>query len=211
MINTLFPHIYVINLERRKDRRDEIHFMAEQQRWHRSYLLWPAVDALQLHINGQPMEENPRRQAELACKVSHARVIRDALLSDYEYILVLEDDAVIDIDGFDRLQQAFLEMEEVDPGWHMFYLGANDINDTKEQAGFACFRLFTAYTTHAYVIHRRAYLMALDALDLRGQADVLFAEYITSQGHSYTVFPYVATQREGISDITGANETYKLK
>lgn len=208
-LNDIFPDVFVINLDHRTDRLADINYMAEQQGWR--FKRWPATNSLDLSINGVNMEENERRRAELACKISHARVISAAKRMGLEKVLILEDDAVLNGDRFDMLQEALNEVEDVDQNWQLFYLGANDINNTKERVGFVSYRIFTPYTTHAYCIHERAYDNVLLALYNRGQVDVLYSEFIASQGHSYTVYPYIAEQKNGISDITGITEKYTLK
>ena len=181
---------------------------------------------LLLHPNGQMMEENERRNMELACKLSHLRLIKYAKDKGYKNILIFEDDARL-VDGFiDKLESIvqrvtngklfffdghFQTMEIViknAPFWQMLYLGVNHINPPVEIDGNLC-RVITGFTTHAYAVNCTAYDLLLSALDYRGQADVLYADYIHPLGHSYAISPNIAYQEDGFSDITLKEESYK--
>jgi hypothetical protein len=93
----------------------------------------------------------------------------------------------------------------------MLYLGVNDINGTKEILTDNICRIRTGFTTHAYAINSTAYDLALNAFDMRGQADVLYADYIHPLGHSYAFHPNICHQADGFSDITLKDEKYTLK
>lgn len=219
MLNEYFPHIFCINLDRRADRLERFDTMAQANNF--TYTRWPAVDGRELkNPIGGMMEENDRRQMELACKISHARLIRHAMTEGLPWILVFEDDAVL-ADGWEDKVKASLmrhtytmsvniyeSPSEFNGGWHMLYFGVNDINGTKEILNDRICRIRTGFTTHAYAIHHSAYELALRAFDLRGQADVLYADYIHPLGHSYSFHPNIAYQEDGFSDITLKDENY---
>ncbi len=219
MLNDYFPHIFCINLDRREDRLARFDAMAKANKF--EYTRWPAVDGRELKSPiGGLMEENERRQMELACKISHARLIRHALKEGLPWILVFEDDAVLREGWEEYLKESLLRnhygIPIIDPRhkwrkqfWHMLYLGVNDINGTKEVLNERICRIYTGFTTHAYAIHHSAYELALDAFDLRGQADVLYADHIHPLGHSYAFHPNIAYQADGFSDITLNNESYQ--
>jgi GR25 family glycosyltransferase involved in LPS biosynthesis len=220
MLNDYFPHIFCINLDRREDRLARFDAMAKANDF--TYTRWPAVDGRELRDpNGNLMEENERRRMELACKVSHARLIRYAKSQGMSHILVFEDDAVLDKGWEAKIHEPLfpstyglgIEINETHctADWHMLYLGVNDINGTKEILTDNICRIRTGFTTHAYAINSTAYDLALNAFDMRGQADVLYADYIHPLGHSYAFHPNICHQADGFSDITLKDEKYTLK
>jgi GR25 family glycosyltransferase involved in LPS biosynthesis len=199
----------VINLERRPDRLQKF----ESQPIPYQVKLFRAIDGQELRNGlGQLQEENQRRNNELACKLSHMRLLRYAHQqhmqgNGHEMIMVFEDDAEL-LPGW----QGYLEraMQELPDGWHMLYLGVNNINPAEIFSNHLK-KITTGFTTHAYIIHSRAYLLAMDALDNRGQVDVLYADHIHTLGKSFCCRDQVAGQREGMSDITLNHEKYIMR
>lgn len=202
MLNNYFDQVFCINLDRRPERLQRFSEMADKFGF--TFTRWPAVDGkLLYHPNGVMMEENERRNMELACKLSHARIIRYAKDQGYRSILIFEDDAIIS-------EKLFGLMDHIDlsEDWQMFYLGFHDINKSKEDLGNNLCRIRTGFTTHAYAVNSNAYDLLLSALDYRGQADVLYADYIHPLGHSYAINPNICYQADGYSDITLKEENY---
>jgi GR25 family glycosyltransferase involved in LPS biosynthesis len=219
MLNEFFPHIFCINLNRRPDRLEEFTDMAKHHGF--DFTRWEATDGRLLkHPNGQPMEENERRQMELACKISHLRLIRHAKEEGLGWILIFEDDARL-VEGYERLLKGLFTTgpygnlyfsrnnnNQYSWNWDMFYLGFNDINKTAEPLGNNIVRVRTGFTTHAYAVNFPAYDKIIEAFDYRGQADVLYADYIHPLGNSYAISPNIAYQADGFSDITLKDENY---
>lgn len=199
--------IFCINLPRRTDRMEEFSEMARGLSL--CYEVFPAVDARDMKINTVLMEENERRRAELACTISHRRVLRYAMEHGMHTIMVMEDDCILDR-GWETAVYTFLNYGI--EAWDMLYLGINDINKTNEVICEQFSRIRTGFTTHAYIANiAESYDILIDALDFRGPPDVLFAEFVHPKGNSYVITPYKAHQRAGISDITMKEENYVLK
>lgn len=204
MIPIPFENLYCLNLDRRKDRLQQFVKLMARMGW--DFQRWPAVDAKHLkHPNGQIMEENARRNAELACKMGHLRMIRDAKQNGYKSVLIMEDDAQL-IPG----RQLILDnaIHDLPEDWEMFYLGVNHINKNQEALTSSLSRVRTGFTTHAYAVHSRAYDRIIETLDLRNQVDVLYADYMHPRGHSYCTRENIFTQRAGISDIINKKVNY---
>lgn len=226
MLNELFDAVFCINLDRRPDRLERFTDMAKNFEF--TFTRWPAVDGLLLrHPNGQIMEENDRRNNELACKLSHLRLLKHAKEQKYGSIMIFEDDAVInenlypiistllrpsedyDISNFDETKFKFMQYGIEIHNWHMLYLGVNDINKTKEKITENIYRIHTGFTTHAYAVNAIAYDILIDALEYRGQADVLYADYVHPLCKSYCIHPNIVYQEDGFSDITNKEESYE--
>lgn len=215
MLNKYFDAIFCINLDRRPDRLSSFTDMA--QKFGFTFQRWSSVDGKELkHPNGQMMEENERRNMELACKLSHLRLLRYAKEEGYQNVLIFEDDARIHERSFPLFKYAISELIPDSTGvtftrdWDMLYLGVNHINPPEDLgADSNLVRVVTGFTTHAYAVNHTAYDLLISALDYRGQADVLYADYIHPLGHSYAISPNIAYQEDGFSDITLKEESYK--
>lgn len=224
MLNEIFDAVFCINLDRRPDRLERFTAMAKEL--HFTFTRWQAVDSKVLkHPNGMIMEENERRNNELACKLSHLRLLKYAKEKKYSSILIFEDDAVINqslipiLDSITSLTKDYDEprdfkFELYQSGikiqhWHMLYLGVNDINKTKEKITENIYRIYTGFTTHAYAVNSIAYDILIEALEYRGQADVLYADYVHPLGKSYCIHPNIVYQEDGFSDITEKEESYQ--
>jgi GR25 family glycosyltransferase involved in LPS biosynthesis len=167
----------------------------------------PAVDKNNLMLStGQNMEENDRRQAELACKLSHITAISQAKALGAERVLIFEDDAELSSNFLDQLDRAYNDLPS---DWEMFYLGVNDINKTKQIYNNHLCKIFTGYTTHAYSVNIRAYDLILNKLLYRAPIDVLYAEFIHPRGHSYCMHKNICSQIDDFSDITNKHESYQ--
>jgi GR25 family glycosyltransferase involved in LPS biosynthesis len=203
MLNGYFDNIYCLNLSHRTDRWKSFSDLSRSNGF--SVERFEAVNGAELKNGlGNIMEENPRRNSELACKIGHLRIIRDAKRKGYESILILEDDLRLRSNWENIFRHAY---DGLPADWELFYLGVNNINPSVEVAPHLS-RVRTGFTTHAYAVHRRAFDLIIEAFDYRGQADVLLADYIHPRGNSYCISPNIAIQASGFSDITNKIETY---
>lgn len=203
MLNGYFDNIYCLNLAHRADRWKSFSRRAKEAGF--TVERFEAINGAELKNGlGSIMEENPRRNSELACKIGHLRIIRDAKAKGYRSILILEDDLVLRPNWENIFRHAYAGLPD---SWEMFYLGVNNLNPAVEIAPHLS-RIRTGFTTHAYAVHSRAYDTIIEAFDFRGQADVLYADYLHPRGNSYCVSPNIAIQEAGHSDITNKIEIY---
>lgn len=95
-------HIYVINLERAKERRERI--SAQLERLGLPYTIFPAVDGRTIthETLARAYAENDARSTyremthgEIACALSHIGVYQRILEEGHRHALVLEDDALL--------------------------------------------------------------------------------------------------------------------
>lgn len=136
------------------------------------------------------------------CLESHLTIIKNAIISNVKYLLILEDDC--------KFIRGFSQMNEPPPGWDMIYLGGTVhrvLNrDTPGYARVQC------WTTHAYIIN-------LTNLDLcnkivngletyNGEIDRFYLEMIHPNYNAYICDPMIAIQKEGYSDIEGREVSY---
>lgn len=88
---------YIINLERSKDRRENIAKTFVQQGLVATPNFWPAVDGSQLsNQEKKRLCINPYlHNAELGCAASHLAIYRDMLAKQYHSAFIFEDDIAV--------------------------------------------------------------------------------------------------------------------
>src|SRR5690348_682442 len=115
---TIFDRCIIINLDRRRDRRQEC--FAEIAKG------WPFVDPqFSRAIDGQkvkPAEVYQLGAGVWACLQSHRRALEDALNDGCESLLVLEDDFTL-CEGF--ADKAVQFMSDIPPDWEFAMFGGN--------------------------------------------------------------------------------------
>jgi GR25 family glycosyltransferase involved in LPS biosynthesis len=126
-INTYFDNIYVINLDRIKDRYEKIKYKLEKLNI--KFERFSAIDGNNIKddeydfsrfIQGYGMLEN---KYALACLRSHIDIIKDAKFKGYKRILIFEDDALISKDINIHLQK----LRNI-KDWKLLYLGSSQYN-----------------------------------------------------------------------------------
>ena len=129
-LNAFFDHIYVITLERARDRHEhirkelaglnyELFYGKDKQNFSIEDLKQTDVYnedlARQHHRYGKPMQAG-----QIGCSWSHAEVYRDVILKGYRRVLILEDDIVIDR----MAAKDFSTMlQELPASWELLYFG----------------------------------------------------------------------------------------
>jgi glycosyl transferase family 25 len=117
--------LFVINLDRSKDRLDRIQSRLESQGF--DFVRVPAIDGglKENHDRLVPKERThyfrPLVRGEIACYLSHLRALQAFLSSDASYGLILEDDAVL-VDGFKDKLNAILDDHIKAGAWHLLKL-----------------------------------------------------------------------------------------
>lgn len=129
ILNDFFDHIYVINLERDKERKIHI----ERIFGDLDFTFWEAADMRKLDIEGLMRKgivgdasllknsRKPRalRLAQIACALSHRQIYEDMLEKGYEQVLIFEDD-ISQMPENTNLEDAIAELPA---NWGVFMLG----------------------------------------------------------------------------------------
>jgi GR25 family glycosyltransferase involved in LPS biosynthesis len=177
-----FDHIYVINLDHRKDR-------------------WSRIQNTLKHFKGKitriPAVE--RKRGWLGCYYSHAAVLEAAQKEIVKHVLVLEDDAEFFPDWEATWEKAKYQIPE---RWDMLYLGYNlDISCRKpDSIHLNMLRLFGCLTTHAYGIHWRALdRLAMTVYDEKKPIDQIYKDLRFFD--TFGVYPLMINQTDDYSDI----------
>ena len=193
-------HSFVINLDRRTDRRAE--FEGECQR------MGLEVERFSAVTHSAPA---------LGCGLSHLAVLKLARARGYERVCIFEDDFqfLVDKDEYARVLAAIpSDADVVMLGWYL--VEGRPYNDT-----FG--KVMAATTTSGYIVHRKFYDTLIQNLD---EATRLFqqhihtydvvSKYINDQywrrlqptAHWLHTLTRIGKQRESFSDLVGALVAY---
>jgi GR25 family glycosyltransferase involved in LPS biosynthesis len=216
-----FDKIFVINLARRQDRREGVDFILRGNDVN-DYCLFAGYDNAIEHHAG--------------CTRSHRMLIKDIANSDWERVLILEDD--IDFISLDvlkgggyipeqanwktwcsvpksTLQERFSYMLGFVPqGWDVLYLGGGYAGPPIKRINKHVIRCGRMMTTSSYGITREFAKVftekvdkALPDIDSLGPIDCIFSGL--AHEHNFYIFqPRLFYQRESPSDITGQTHSY---
>ncbi|MEL7087601.1 MAG: hypothetical protein AAGL98_04045 [Planctomycetota bacterium] len=190
-------------MDKRPDRleafRDEFKREAPGQGFER----FPALTA--------SIAEQPKVNARIGCLLSHRGVIEMARERGWEYVVAFEDDVSLVPDAGARWTKAIEQLGN--RPWELLFLGQNTQGPIYREQG-NLYRISRCVALHAVVYHRRSYdailrrLPATEAEALpfvaRHKAiDVFFERHVIPLVPAYCVWPHLAHQRAGVSDIQG--------
>ena len=128
ILNNFFDHIYVITLERAKDRHEQIvkcldgleykfFYGADKKDFSIEELIKTGVydekKAIGIHRYNKPMNTG-----QIGCSWSHRKVYEDMVMNNYQKVLVLEDDVLPNMEGFDSLEKMLSQLPQ---NWELLY------------------------------------------------------------------------------------------
>lgn len=220
-----FDKVWIISLEERKWRVDEVRAQMRK-------VGWPFVEPMWFQaVEGRRFGGRPKHPSWWAasgpawgCYMSHLTIIRDAIERGYERILVLEDDAVLVEDFRERVWEFLSQLPWF---WDLFYLGGQHrpnvgavrvpvrpisiSSDNRVQSPWDVHR------THAMAYNRKFLQEAEKFLCTESYKKRLQARAINRGQHIdhhmgylcrsrkykvYSVYPWLIGQRAGRSDIS---------
>ena len=124
-INEYFDKIYVLNLHKRRDRRDEID--NRLTKFGIEYERFGATDGSVMRVIWEKFDKENKYFTTpnyLACSISHLSIYKDAVTQGYQKILIIEDDNLIN-----RNIHSLFESITI-PEWEdIFYLGYIPLSD----------------------------------------------------------------------------------
>lgn len=166
---------FVINLARRPDRRARMEAVLPSWLALEATTLWPdAVDGATLVAEGldgialfpswmiassNRWWSRPLKKGEVACAISHWSCWKRAHEEDAHTALILEDDIVFADDFGHRLRCVLQQLDRLDPGWGLCYLGRVPLEPDRPCAP-GLVRPGYSHCTYAYVLSR----VGLDAV-----------------------------------------------
>ena len=137
------------------------------------------------------------------CTASHFKAIKLAKERNYDWVLILEDDAQLSKDGYTQFLKVLPTLYQRRSEWDIFLGGATMVENVCQKCTTPPLYQAGAYTTHFCLIHRAAYDKILNKYD-DGPIDV----YYKAKMRLWMTNPHIATQRPGPSDIENGEINY---
>lgn len=190
-LNDKFGVIYCINLKERTDRMNNIMTSFPNESIIR-------IDA----INGKDLNniDTKLKIAEIACTMSHIKVLETFAMSGVEMGLIIEDDVTPSKNyNEDVINNAY---KHLPPDWDVLYLGANHIKPPKlvVHNNNNLRRNIRSLSTCAYVVKKNYAEYLLENINItKSQIDVQLDKL--KRGKHFCIFPSVITQIPGYSNI----------
>lgn len=189
-INSLFRHIFCINLDRRKDRWE---MCQKEFQKHKIYDV-KRISA----VDGQNIKQDTsaKHKGAMGCSLSHAKVIEEMVKQKWNTILIFEDD----LEFIDNFSEVFSESVSLIPEFDMLYFGGTDRKHPEKINGIISKVVCTA-TTHAYAITLPfAKKILPEIYKLEKPIDDLYIDY-QNKIRCYIFNPHLIKQRPDYSDI----------
>ena len=145
-----------------------------------------------------------------------ARGLRDtmALLFDEEiekgtqHLLVFEDDAEIIVERGKFNNSMNEVVKQLPENYHMVLLGCQITSNGCQFISPNLIRVKKAFSTHA-VIYSLQGMKEIMARDFGYPIDNWYVAELQNFGHSYCTYPFLVSQRDGVSDIGGRFISWK--
>jgi len=202
IINDVFDQVFVINLDRRRDRLN--HLKKELSRLNISYQRFSAVDGEKDEVPEVPN----LTPGEVGCTLSHKKVLRKVVDEEIDRPLILEDDIIFENNFENRFREHF---EQLPDDWAMYYLGANTAKDERlNPVTKNINRTYRALTTHSYSIKlskAQKLLEIIEKNNFQNPVDNVFTNF-QKEEKVYISSPNLVIQKEGYSDVREGFRNY---
>ena len=203
-----FDKIYCINLDSRPER------------WQESLIEFEKLGLDVERVAGYQMSPGIA-----GCSKSHLECIKLAKINGYQNVLVLEDDITFHSDIFEQtLTFAMEQLEKNKLEYDMLYFSANLYGAGNTLIDDNLAKIKSAKAGHAYVVSKNVYDTIIDAFrdidwgDLnnwhhgnpnRMNMDTWYKN-IQQLGNTYGIYPSIAEQRKGLSDLINMDLYYGI-
>lgn len=202
LLGHYFEQVWVVNLERRKDRLDQFWSEIKKARWpFRRPQVFSAIEGDKV---GVPKFWQTGG-GSYGCMRSHLAILERALQDDVERLLVMEDDAIF-MDTFDRDVEAFLGKVPYD--WQCLMLGGQHVNSQPFEVAPGVVRAGAGggiQRTHCYALRG---IEIMQELYLTWANAAVHCDWVmgpcTAKFNTYAPDPFLVGQSAGDSDISGA-------
>lgn len=224
--------IFIINLESRTDRKNEI--LNEMQKIKAHELcevevfnaICPTIELIEKwnsdFLNPIPewaqkenIDPNNYRLGSFGCLLSHFSIIKKSLSLGYENILIFEDDAQFisyKEDLYTTLNKYLNFIKIALDNFGIMYLGSNNNQKTIRKIIDNVYLTYGSLTTHSYIINKNAMQFISDNLiGYTKEIDKFYQETIQQQFQCITISPPLVQQRRSFSNILNKNVSYKFK
>lgn len=228
ILNKLFDKIYLINLDRRKDRYEQ--FLKFADKYNLVFERVSGFDGSALinenftygnkkisftknefykHEPGNffGIENFHERyfRGQVGCLISHLETLKLAKKNNYKSILILEDDVVFCENFESKLNNIYNNFPN---DWDMFYLSGSLIKEGKKYNYYS--ELISTHTTHCYAVNSSAYDILIKLLENNIFTKPVDSSYVSIQESlkSFISMPIISYQESGFSDIHNSHASY---
>lgn len=181
-----FPPTLVINLA---DRPEKL----EQTR--QSFAKWP--------VELERLDAVRKSPGWKGCIASHFKAIQLGKERNYDWVLILEDDAQLTDTGLQTFKSLLPILYARRSEWDIFLGGGTMLENIRCVSQSPPLFQAGAFTTHFCLIHRDAYDKILQTYE-DGPIDVYYKEKM----RLWLTNPHIAVQRPGVSDIENGQTDY---
>eukprot|EP00090_Calanus_glacialis_P014493 TRINITY_DN23297_c0_g1_i1.p1 TRINITY_DN23297_c0_g1~~TRINITY_DN23297_c0_g1_i1.p1 ORF type:complete len:567 (-),score=145.41 TRINITY_DN23297_c0_g1_i1:201-1901(-) len=239
-------NVYLINLERRPDRYSRMKYNLDLIGV--DFQLVPAVDGRLIDQNyliennikmlpefSEPYHGRPLTFGEIGCFMSHHKIWKDMIASNYDTIVVFEDDIRFEPYFIQKLDYLLTELKTIPEEWDLVFLGRKILHNSEEpwlQSSSQLVMVDYTYWTLSYILTRTGAqkLLAGDPLTKMVPVDeyipIMYNRHPNETWKSYfpkrdlhalsvhplLVFPTHYTGEEGyISDTEGTSTIKECK
>lgn len=175
-----FDRILVVNLRKREDRL--LHITAELEKYNIPFELITAIE----NDNGA-----------IGLRDTMLNIFNESIERKEKAILVFEDDAMFLEDPNATMNAV---VEQLPYLWDMVFLGCQPTTGFKYRHSANLLQLDGAFSTHA-VMYSLQGMKEIVAQGLDAPIDNCYVLKVEKLQRCYVTYPFLATQREGFSDI----------
>jgi GR25 family glycosyltransferase involved in LPS biosynthesis len=205
--DTLWNNIkaYIINLKHRTDRLKQSTYQCHKMKLF-NYEIFDAVKTDNNIIN--PIKAWKKNieylRSASGCKLSHLNVLKQSLICNKEYILILEDDVIFEQNTIVYVKNAIKQLENIE--WDILYLSTNlkDVNDASKISD-NLLKIHKGFTTTAQIFKKSK---IEEIIKLIEDCDIEIDDTYNYLENKYCVYPMCVYQRESYSDIINTESNY---
>jgi hypothetical protein len=204
MFTKYFEKVVCLSLESRKDRRSAFDKQAKELGFDFEY-----IDAIPGEKYKSISITDPFRQKHnhnsFAHNINVGTLLEECLRNGTQSVLFFEDDCLLSKDIFTQLDTV-----ELPEKWDLFYLGAWHTQPPITVNGHL-YKAVHAQMSHAVAIHARVMpLLIHECISKNEQLfDMILARRINPLGLSYCIYPDMAIQADGFSNMWQKPITHK--
>jgi hypothetical protein len=193
-IDTYFDAVYLINMDKRKDRLKEMKQRLDTANI-KNYkrVVGVAITDEEFKTMNKDAYKNFQFdkvsyiKGQLGCRQSHINCIKDAKKNNYDKILILEDDIYIDENINGKLKHVINEIKD---NWDILYLGG----DYRENN--------VTFQTSSYAINKHMFDALLNTIEDSGrEIDYYYINHIQNKYKVLRIYPKLILQTKKDTDI----------
>lgn len=184
--------IYVINLNKRKDR-----------------MLNATLQLSKYNIHFERVEAIEHKKGAEGLKLTIEKLFKDCIEKGYQNVLIFEDDVDIVEPTINDVMQKVVS--DLPPNYDIIYLGCNLCAEPKEYySNYLLSGVMSAFATHAAIYSQKAMKMFLEGNPFE-PIDNFIVAHIQTKGNCYCTAPLLASQIVTHSDIYSDTELMDWK